>query len=279
MIPLHESRRSKSHGSDIGASNSGISDAEKLEISLQDVDSVLQQLGSLAIAIRRAGSSSRIQKADRTFNPDSYQDFRDHLTLLIMLGPHMSLENCRSEFAGHHKPSRLKKDLGAGIDAIQSRLISVNLRRRHRFHYAQRHASKLEYSTGTFASSKSRNADKGVSPKSGNADSTVVSRSVAVTTTQAKNTMTNTTASEVALSVKNQIPKPQSPSQQARTEISTTATRIVYPGPPAIDPQDTSFRCPCCCLPLESEIGRSHNKWRSAYSIRQTMRTYRLMVP
>ena len=244
------------------------------------MDSVLQQLSSLAIAIRRAGSSSRIQKADRTFNPDSYREFRDHLTLLVVLGPSMSLENFRrNEFTGYHTPSRLKINLGAGIDAIQSRLVSVNLRRRHRFHYAQRHASKLEYPTGTSAASKSQNTDKGFSPESRNANSTAVFRPGAVTSAQLKNAMTNTTASEVAVSVQNLISKPQTPSQQARTEISTTATRIIYPGPPAMDPQDTSFRCPCCCLPLESEIALSFNKWRSASSLRQSMRASGLTLP
>lgn len=119
--------------------------AWELELAVQDVDSILEQLASLAVAIRRSGSNSRMQKADRTFDPNKHQELRNHLTLLITFESPKKIEMLRTgTCATHREPNPPTTGLDLHLDVVQTRLINTNLRRRHRFLYAQTHATKLE---------------------------------------------------------------------------------------------------------------------------------------
>ncbi|KAF3281826.1 hypothetical protein TWF132_011145 [Orbilia oligospora] len=90
----------------------------------KDVELVLNRIITLTVAIRSAGSKTRFQRADKSFNP---QDAK--------------MENLRRILELVIHPRGLKPD--GVVDAIQLRLINANLQRRHRFNYAKVHSINL----------------------------------------------------------------------------------------------------------------------------------------
>ncbi|KAF5256062.1 hypothetical protein FOXYS1_13484 [Fusarium oxysporum] len=57
------------------------------EDALQDIDSALESLVSLSLAIRKTGRRSRLHKADRLFKPEEHAELRKHLEAIIVLRP------------------------------------------------------------------------------------------------------------------------------------------------------------------------------------------------
>ncbi|KAI9367894.1 hypothetical protein BJX61DRAFT_547065 [Aspergillus egyptiacus] len=100
-----------------------------------DVEDSLNQLTRLTLAIRKAGTKSRLLKADASFDPDSPQicALRRHLELLLLVSPNTSKTSASS--SQQLNPARLSP--------VQRRLIEANLLRRNRFLYAQRHVQKM----------------------------------------------------------------------------------------------------------------------------------------
>ncbi|KAF3222638.1 hypothetical protein TWF106_005444 [Orbilia oligospora] len=90
----------------------------------RDVEVTLDQIIRLTVAIRKAGSSSRLKRADKSFDLDSpkIQELRGFLELIM-------------------HPKGLKEE--EQLTPIQSRLVEANLRRWHRFSYAKLHSKKL----------------------------------------------------------------------------------------------------------------------------------------
>ncbi|KAF9890246.1 hypothetical protein FE257_006158 [Aspergillus nanangensis] len=70
-----------------GKTGSALTEEESIRIS--DVEDALNQLVRLTLAIRKAGTKSRLAKADGSFNPDSHQicTLRRHLVLLLSVSP------------------------------------------------------------------------------------------------------------------------------------------------------------------------------------------------
>ncbi|KAJ5376147.1 hypothetical protein N7509_013033 [Penicillium cosmopolitanum] len=105
-----------------------------------DVENSLNQLTRLIVAIRKAGTRSRLQKADSSFDPNCPQirSLRQHLELLLLVHP---------DEHGNSDSNKQQLD-PARLTLIQLRLIDANLRRRNRFLYAQKHAQKLGIPSG-----------------------------------------------------------------------------------------------------------------------------------
>ncbi|KAG5659084.1 hypothetical protein KAF25_000286 [Fusarium avenaceum] len=105
-----------------------------LEAAKAEVEQIIDHLIRLGVAIRKSGTSSRSQKADRYFKDSDHQDFLRYLTVIV-LG--RGTEDGREQFEIDPK----------SLSPVQERLVMANLRRRNRFLYAQRHARKLESHT------------------------------------------------------------------------------------------------------------------------------------
>ncbi|KAF4988157.1 hypothetical protein FGRMN_9925 [Fusarium graminum] len=60
---------------------------ETLKESLLDIDSALESLVSLSLAIRKTGRRSRLHKADRLLSPEDHNELRRHLEAIILLRP------------------------------------------------------------------------------------------------------------------------------------------------------------------------------------------------
>ncbi|KAH8659649.1 hypothetical protein BGZ61DRAFT_403753, partial [Ilyonectria robusta] len=110
-------------------------DERELEEVKRNVDTSIENLASMAIAIRRTGRKSRLVRADASFNSASLDDFRKHLEFIVRLRP--TLPGYRHP--SHHKnhPHWWQRHLSAKLNPLQQRLIEANLRRRNRFLYAQ----------------------------------------------------------------------------------------------------------------------------------------------
>ncbi|KAJ4314595.1 hypothetical protein N0V84_008819 [Fusarium piperis] len=107
--------------------------------TMKNVDSILDQLARIAVAIRRSGTRSRLQKADRMLRLQDHQDLRAYLIAVVLSqGPFSAEYTFRSE---QIDPSKLS--------TVQLRLINCNLKRRNRFLYAQEHSRGLDATSFT----------------------------------------------------------------------------------------------------------------------------------
>lgn len=108
-------------------------DPEATEQALRNIDSIVRDLASIGVAIRRSGRKSRLQRADASFDRDR-QNYETHLICVIVSkcndGPRTLFDS--DQFA------KLE------LSVIQNRLIDANLRRRHRFIEAQKHSLRLK---------------------------------------------------------------------------------------------------------------------------------------
>ncbi|OOQ87104.1 hypothetical protein PEBR_18808 [Penicillium brasilianum] len=217
----------------------------------QDVENSLSQLTRLTVAIRKAGTRSRLQKADNKFDPDGPQirSLRRHLEFLILVRPD---EHGISYFSQEQLNS-------TALSPIQSQLIDANLKRRNRFIYAQTHAQKLDNNSGhrkdtprgNFGLGKhSRHFDLAQTDSLVDMDNTIVRNDP-----QTQSTTTATVVDEQIEIPSAQIPKP------ATTVVSVTSSRITYPKCPPLHDHQMLFTCPCCCQSLPASVGRG-NSWK-----------------
>ncbi|GLA65327.1 hypothetical protein AtubIFM54640_007077 [Aspergillus tubingensis] len=95
--------------------------------SMYDIESMMDQLSRVAVAIRRSGRRSRLQKADQLFNASEHQELEGHLVGMLL-----------SQLNG-----RIQERDPSQLDEVQLRLVHCNLKRRNRFLYSQRHAIGL----------------------------------------------------------------------------------------------------------------------------------------
>ncbi|KAL7930204.1 hypothetical protein V8C35DRAFT_324624 [Trichoderma chlorosporum] len=109
---------------------------------MKAIELMLDQLVRIAVAVRRSGRRSRLQKADQRFKPEDHNDLETHLVTILLARPDSSGGPFNSFELNN--PSNLKEQTDpARLSEIQQRLVRCNLKRRNRFLYAQRHAEKL----------------------------------------------------------------------------------------------------------------------------------------
>ncbi|KAF4336314.1 hypothetical protein FBEOM_9830 [Fusarium beomiforme] len=107
---------------------------QSLQDALLDIDSALESLVSLSLAIRRTGRRSRLHKADRLFNPEEHDELRKHLEAIILLRPGEGPCDGDDEF-------KRKMD---SLTAVQNHLVMANLKRRNRYIQAHLHSLGLK---------------------------------------------------------------------------------------------------------------------------------------
>lgn len=242
--PQAASARSFSPWPDDSSSDSLSDDASDLvpdtsfSEAMKDVDVILDQLARIAVVIRRSGTRSRLQKADRTFNPEDYQELNTHLTSVIL----------------SRAPSALS--------LVQSQLINGNLKRRHRFLYAQRHSTGLGLAPPPVPESIQLEAR--VQNKSEIAEKSTDSTSqtaVDVPAENSHNSSVKTGTSASGVTDLREQPQNSVPSQGAATQMSTTVIKFDYPYPPKMNDDALVFRCPCCCQVLPAMMA-DKNRWK-----------------
>ncbi|KAH8699354.1 hypothetical protein GQ44DRAFT_832153 [Phaeosphaeriaceae sp. PMI808] len=176
------------------------------------------------------------------------------------------------------------KTLGAGeMTEVQQRLMTANLRRNHRFRYSQRHALKLEqgqvqparstvpdlaHISGATTETKSNaNVAGGPSPQFTTTTSLTPTGSPENVSTETKEQrgsyLSDTTASAINTESMDAPEASVAPSQQSGTDASAVTSRIKtqYPQPPRLKERAITFKCPCCCTPLERKV-HGTRRWR-----------------
>ncbi|KAL4954376.1 hypothetical protein BDW69DRAFT_183595 [Aspergillus filifer] len=211
---------------------------------MRDIDDSLAQLARITVAIRKAGTRSRLQKADAAFDPSSasLRAFRRYLEILLVL------ERGVDETSN----SLIQQINQRSLSPIQTRLVEANLRRRHRFLYAQRHAEKLGE-----GSSAQVGDPEDVAPS-------IIAQSQVPThnlpragSTERPQAHSATTATRLDVSV---MLSPNQERQAATTVLSETTFGVTYPLPPAISEGQEIFTCPCCYLALPAIVAKGQ-KW------------------
>lgn len=171
------------------------------------------------------------------------------------------------------------------LTATQDRLIIANLRRRNRFLYAQRHARKLaaevepqnapqEFRLGDdmpimvedhgepepeeeiIAEPEEQACDPIETPAQvvvNTATKPVVETQLPILSVASGSGMTQAIDPGFIYNV--------TPSQVAKTEITTTSAKIAYPKPPVMPLGMRFFKCPCCCQTLP-EMYRQPSLWK-----------------
>jgi hypothetical protein len=218
--------------------------------AMTEVEQILSHLIRLALAIRKAGTNSRLQTADRHFDPKApvLHDLRQHLEVMILA---RGSKHGRQSY-GHD---------AAQLSLIQERLVISNLRRRNRFLYAQSQARKLANESRFMDGNRVRDQAPYASPRTDEASQTQgvrerntsglgVSAPLPGTGTPQMTPLTATSASAVEARIYPVPARSETQSQVAKTNITTTAARVKYPRPPRPKLGLRHFKCPCCCQVL-----------------------------
>ncbi|KAK6342201.1 hypothetical protein TWF730_001679 [Orbilia blumenaviensis] len=221
------------------------------ELELRDnVKDILDKIIRLTVAIRKAGTDARLRRADKTFDiqDPKLHDLKRYLEVVI--------------------PPKGPKE-GGVLNPIQSRLIEGNLRRRHRFAYAKEHARRMassdkaqssaEIRVGVQPLEKIQSAAHDVTallsihssnPPSMKAATEIDNPGVDQTNSELKGVARSVSAPTVetaASAIEGTVIVPQmSNPRAAATVISHTGSKIIYPRPPFVTPDQAIFRCPCC---------------------------------
>ena len=104
------------------------------------VKTILNQLTRISIAIRKSGAKYRFERADEALNEADFDDFRKHLTTLILMR-FEDLENRNlSAVEKVHRASDFKR-----LSQVQRRLVHANILRRNRIERTARSGCKNEH--------------------------------------------------------------------------------------------------------------------------------------
>ncbi|KAF5574534.1 1-phosphatidylinositol-4 5-bisphosphate phosphodiesterase [Fusarium pseudocircinatum] len=229
-----------------------------LDDALKDIDSALESLVTLSLAVRRTGRRSRLHKADRLFEPEEHTELRKHLEAIVLLRPGPGPCFQDDEFQ-----TKIKS-----LTPLQSHLITANLKRRNRFIQAQLHSLGLKKRSVGFELPAPEVTQQIPSPA---LSSPIVAGEIAAhipsdTAEQARKplpapmSVTSASIPESKLQYKEPVSK--------RTESSpmTVITQITalarYPRPRISDNEQKMVQCPCCCQTLPVSEAKNNSRWR-----------------
>ncbi len=234
-----------------------LSQAEKsLHSGVHNIDSAIRNLALIGVAIRRMGKASRGRRADRTFNPDNYPEFRKHLECVLLL---------RSTEEGRH-PDELDP---SKLSSLQRRLIDANLRRRHQFLLAQRRSRNQEVAKRQVPVLEVTSSVDDTSAKDAQPDG---SRNPEGSlehppTTKGENPLSAPTISGFSRASTVEGPLEYAPAKPyipgaTKTQITSIASDAEFPHPPVIPEDREIFQCPCCCQSLPVETFKDSKLWK-----------------
>lgn len=273
------------------ASVSAFKDAKR------DIDSAIENLTILAVAIRSTGRVSRFRKADARLNRAAFHEFERYLKLMILISPFLEDELKDPELEQRHKDKPLwwEEAINGQLSTIQQRLIEANILRRNRFLYAQRHSTKLAARSKSpliLVNQPGKDAELLVGPQPNMIEVTKTMTDPHGLTT--KGPLDNILKTAPSLSATSASALEQSivvARFQRKQKVPVTKTRITsiaetmeYPKlfnpeqAPSPVSQLMAEKCPCCCEPLPEDVFQGHKEWEYAHLPTYTPGTLRLQV-
>lgn len=230
---------------------------------VRNIDSALKNLALIGVAIRRTGKASRSRRADRTFKPDDYPEFRKHLECVLLLRP--------------TKEGRQPDELDPSkLSDLQRRLIDANLRRRHQFLLAQRRsggrkaAQELEPHPVLEITPPVGDAPETYAQpvRSQNPEDSLDQPSASFIndkTPLLAPTISGASRASTAEGTLNFAPDKQYTPEVTKTQITSIASDAEFPEPPVMPEDRTIFQCPCCCQSLHVETFKDRKLWKYVY--------------
>ena len=256
LSPEEPPARSFSPWSDDSASDTrsetefkSFSSGNPLHENMQNMEMMLDQLARIAIAVRRSGRRSRLQKADQRFKREEHKDLEEHLITVLLARPEFSKEQIH----------RFK------LSEVQRHLINCNLKRRNRFLYAQQHSKLLDAdTTGPPPQAQAieiRPPTHGETAKENQKSLPLIAKPSSEAADAPINPTIRTGTSASAVSDSFDLPRALIPAPAASTVMSSTVIDLKYPRPPKRKEGALFFTCPCCCQTLPVTL-LEENRWK-----------------
>lgn len=248
-------------------------EGESLAEAKMDVDTAIDNLALIAVAIRRAGKKSRLLRADRRFDPTTLAELEMHLICMALL----RRTSHNGDYPQHHKndPAWWQSEIEGVLTPLQERLIEANLRRRNRFIYAQSHSKKLaiqQTQKRPIASLSVPDREEVSSLSQMEVNRRQAPQTDAWDATSPRMpapTLSSTRASDMGSTLK--LEEPRVPFHVPRTQITSITGATEYPKLREPSMKDSGERdiegrkiqqCPCCCEALPRAAVASANGWK-----------------
>lgn len=234
---------------------------EEAKSGVEELQSLLVKLG---VAIRHAGTASRLSNADRFFekhrDDEDIVDLTDHLRFMLLLAnppreiPHEEAAGAKGTLDSSLLIERVNLPQES-LEFEQEIIVRACALRRHRFHYAEKRSRSLGVASGS---------SDVKSPLTAGATLDVVQYDT-------KRKEKKKSHSEYTSSSSNQLSvhKPDISLAKMHEDIRITgpvtvrALRSDYPKPPKPPNATTiSIACPFCHVTISSEIVRDNALWR-----------------
>ncbi|KAL7933159.1 hypothetical protein V8C35DRAFT_305086 [Trichoderma chlorosporum] len=241
-------------------------DEDEIEEAEQGIDEMTDNMAWIGSAIRRSGTKSRLQKADMSFERDragkdkrQYDQLRAHLICIMKSRP-----------TGSARSKDYSKDFHSiELQGIQNRLVEANLRRWHRFRYAQCHSDVLRASRAV-QNMPMHVISEGSVPDSAaestNAPAPRINTAAAKQRNEANNQGETRTTAGLSASVfgseyQGLEGRYARPAKSAMTRISTITGFARFPKAKKSRTQRKTLLCPCCCQALPLEEAEDPDLW------------------
>lgn len=231
---------------------------QSLQDALLDIDSALESLVSISLAIRRTGRRSRLHKADRLFNPEEHKELRTHLEAIILLRPGEGPLDGDNEF----------KQKMNSLTAVQNHLVMANLKRRNRYIQAHLHSLGLKKRSAGIEQQPVHETTERFTTPTASSEGNLVAVAVPVVALfppepsqplEAPMSVTSASVPESKLEYDKTVAKKSDPTPMTIITQITASAR--YPRP-RLSGREQLVQCPCCCQMLPVSEAKSNNQWR-----------------
>ncbi|GIZ49344.1 hypothetical protein CKM354_001237600 [Cercospora kikuchii] len=236
----------------------------------QDAENLLRRLIDFANLVRSAGVSSRIMKADLTFDLRFHQDLEEYLAFVLRLQNFQTSGSNTEGFLRTNAALAITSVKTSDIRPDQSVLILANLRRRHRFTYAWKRADMLaapNRGNPIPLIAQRVTAQKPTRPKEELAEMPSTSKSLPMPLDVVKGIPSQPSASAIATLNLDSLETLTNSQEHTGlyapsvSQFSVSQDKLVYPKPPKIS-EEHAFKCPCCCQVLPKRMGANDRNWR-----------------
>ncbi|KAF3297187.1 hypothetical protein TWF132_008542 [Orbilia oligospora] len=241
-----------------------------LSENISYIKTILSQLARISIAIRKSGNRYRFEKADAALDEKDYDEFRQHLTAIILRGFE---DDDSKNLTAVEKAQRVFDS--SRLTKAQKRLIHLNILRKHRIEFVKRSRGSKSHQKADTQQAESGPIMMGKPTEEPAVDSkpcsyqpirsTTTSRPLHQTPRKLAPSAVFTaavTATEIGskFDIKGILAKKSTSAVTKMTKIGASQS---YPHCP--DPQlDGSLRCPYCddFLPSDFSDPKRQDNWR-----------------
>ncbi|KAF3129499.1 hypothetical protein TWF594_010964 [Orbilia oligospora] len=241
-----------------------------LSENISYIKTILSQLARISIAIRKSGNRYRFEKVDAALDEKDYDEFRQHLTAIILRGFE---DDDSKNLTAVEKVQRVFDS--SRLTKAQKRLIHLNILRKHRIEFVKRSRGSKSHQKADTQQAESGPIMMGKSTEEPAVDSKPCSYQPirSITTSRPLNQTPRklapsgvftaaVTATEIGskFDIKGILTKKSTSAVTKMTKIGASQS---YPHCP--DPQlDGSLRCPYCddFLPSDFSDPKRQDNWR-----------------